>query len=191
MVYVEFSAHISATFISANTTRRRQSQRLFNSARSNTALTHFRDLHLSKHNSAPPITAPIQLSAIKYSAYTFRRPSSQRTQLSDANHSAYSTRRHQIQRLHISATFISANTTRRRQSQRLFNSARSNTALTHFGDLHLSEHNSPSHTFVRRFRALPCFLFLYIFLFPKCESIDDEQISAPATLHEFERHYRE
>src|SRR6218665_276979 len=52
---------------------------------------------------------------------------------------------------HISATFISANTTWRRQSQRLFNSAPSNTALTHFGDLHFSEHNSPRHTFVRRF----------------------------------------
>src|SRR6218665_3929767 len=87
--YVEFGAHISATFISANTTRRRQSQRLFNSAQSNTALTHF------------------------------RRPSFQRTKHGAANHSAYSTRRNQIQRLHISATFISANTTLRFQRQGL------------------------------------------------------------------------
>src|SRR6218665_4201544 len=47
---VEFGAHISATFISANTTRRRQSQRLFNSAPSNTALTHFGGLHFSEYN---------------------------------------------------------------------------------------------------------------------------------------------
>jgi len=49
-VSVEFGAHISATFISANTTRRRQSQRLFNSAPSNTSLTHFGDLHFSEQN---------------------------------------------------------------------------------------------------------------------------------------------
>src|SRR6218665_260555 len=61
MVSVKFSAHISATFISANTTRRRQSQRLFNSARSNTALIHFGDLHFSEHNSPLPNTAPIEI----------------------------------------------------------------------------------------------------------------------------------
>ena len=60
-VYVEFGAHISATFISANTTRRRQSQRLFKSAPSNTALTHFGDLHFSEHNSPLPNTAPIEI----------------------------------------------------------------------------------------------------------------------------------
>src|SRR6218665_2391617 len=89
MVYVEFGAHISATFISANTTRRRQSQRLFKLAPSNTALTHFGDLHFSEHNSALPITAPIQIGAIEYSAYTFRRPSFQRTQLAASKYSAY------------------------------------------------------------------------------------------------------
>jgi len=60
-VYVEFGAHISATFISANTTRRRQSQRLFKSAPSNTALTHFGDLHFSEHNSPLPNTAPMEI----------------------------------------------------------------------------------------------------------------------------------
>jgi len=66
---------------------------------------------------------------------------------------------------HISATFISANPTRRRQSQRLFNSAPSNTALTHFGDLHFSEHNSPRHTFVRRFPCTSIFSYpLYLSL---------------------------
>src|SRR6218665_820159 len=61
LVYVEFGAHISATFISANTTRRRQSQRLFKSAPSNTALTHFSDLHFSEHNSPLPNIAPIEI----------------------------------------------------------------------------------------------------------------------------------
>src|SRR6218665_3957110 len=86
------------------------------------------------------------------SARTFRRPSFQRTQLGAANHSAYSTRRHQIRRLHISATFISANTTLRATLSSVV------------------------------FRALPYFLILHIFIFPKCESIDNEQISTPATL---------
>src|SRR6218665_2830824 len=68
-VYVEFSAHISATFISANTTRRRQSQRLFNSARSNTALTHFGDLHFSEHNSPLSNTGPFEfVELIDYSS---------------------------------------------------------------------------------------------------------------------------
>src|SRR6218665_2491181 len=51
---------------------------------------HFGDLHFSEHNSAPPITAPIQLGAIKYSASTFRRPSLQRTQsvVTDFEHAA-------------------------------------------------------------------------------------------------------
>src|SRR6218665_209136 len=61
MVYVEFGADISATFTSAKTTRRRQSQRLFKSAPSNTALTHFGDLHFSEHNSPLPNTAPIEI----------------------------------------------------------------------------------------------------------------------------------
>src|SRR6218665_967014 len=60
-VYVEFGAHNSATFISANTTRRRQSQRLFKSAPSNTAITHVGDLHFSEHNSPLPNTAPIEI----------------------------------------------------------------------------------------------------------------------------------
>src|SRR6218665_1162896 len=60
-VYVEFGAHISATFISANTTRRRQSQRLFNSAPSNTALAHFGDLHFSEHNSPLSKTGSIEI----------------------------------------------------------------------------------------------------------------------------------
>ena len=50
---------------------------------------HFGDIHFSEQNSAPPITAPIQIGAIKYSAYTFRRPSFQRTQLAAFKHSAY------------------------------------------------------------------------------------------------------
>ena len=45
-VYVEFDAHISATFIAA------------------------------KHNSPLPHTAPIEIGAIKYSAYAVRQGSS-------------------------------------------------------------------------------------------------------------------
>src|SRR6218665_4187266 len=67
MVYVEFSAHISATFLPANTTRLRQSQRLFNSARSITALTHFGDLHFSEPSS--PLSNTGLLKSSKYTRY--------------------------------------------------------------------------------------------------------------------------
>src|SRR6218665_615106 len=72
MVSVEFGAHISATLISAHTTGRRQSQRLFKSAPSNTALTHFGDLHVSEHGITTIRLRTFRLRHFVYRHFVYR-----------------------------------------------------------------------------------------------------------------------
>ena len=84
-VYVELSAHISPTFISATSIRRRETQRLHNSPPSNTATTQFAAIHFSdsydnnvkvyfndktfkqfSNNSPPFISATLMITMSKF-----------------------------------------------------------------------------------------------------------------------------